>query len=184
MKFVADINKCQNLSQAQSCSKNHGAINNGIHTNSEHHMFVDDNLIAEIHDHVMQAMAASIEALFLVLGPDMHTIHRSNLSMKKFYQSICSYKKSQLGLSINTRTMIVSLPTEKFNEITALLKNWHSNRKTFIIKEAATLLGKLKNAATVCTWARFLFLSLRHVILLALRASRRRVHNNKNSGIL
>ena len=118
-------------------------------------MFVDDNLIAEIHDNIMQAMAASIEALFLVLGPDMPTIRRSNLSMEKFYQSICSYKKSQLGLSINTRTMIVSLPTKRFNELTALLKNWHSHRTTFIIKEAATLRGKLENAATVCIWARF-----------------------------
>ena len=75
--------------------------------------------------------------------------------------------------------MIVSLPTEKFNEITALLKNWHSHRKSFVIKEAATLLGKLENAATICTWARFLLLSLRHAILLALRASRKRVHNCK-----
>ena len=75
--------------------------------------------------------------------------------------------------------MIVSLPTEKFNKITELLKNWHSHRKTFIIKEADTLLGKLVNTATVCTWARFLFLSLRHAILLALRASRKRVHNCK-----
>ena len=86
--------------------KNHCAINNDIHTNSEHHIFVDDNLIAEIHDHIMQAMATSIEALFLVLGPSMPTIRRSNLSMDKLYQSICSYKKSQLGLSINTRTML------------------------------------------------------------------------------
>ena len=75
--------------------------------------------------------------------------------------------------------MIVSLPTAKFNALTAMLQNWHSHRKTFVIKEAATLLGKLENAATVCTWARFLFLSLRRAIILALRASRRRVHNNK-----
>ena len=50
IKFVADINKCHNLSQAHTCSKNHGAINNSIHTNSEHHMLVNDNLIADIHD--------------------------------------------------------------------------------------------------------------------------------------
>ena len=97
IQFVDDINKCQNFSQAHTCSKNHGAIKNGIHTNSEHHMFVDNNLIAEIHDHIMQAMAASIEALFLVLGPDIPTIRRSNLSMEKFYQSICSYKNHNLA---------------------------------------------------------------------------------------
>ena len=97
VKFVADINKCLNLSQAHTYSKNHGAIRNGIYTNSEHHMSVDDNLIAEIHDHAMQAMAASIEALFLVLGLDMPTIRRSTLSMEKFYQSICPYKNHNLA---------------------------------------------------------------------------------------
>ena len=101
--FVADINKCHNLSQAHTSSKHHGAINNSIHTNSEHHMFVNDNLIVDIQDHIMQAMATSIEALFLVSGPDMPTIRRSNLSMETFYQSVVSCKKSQLGLSINTR---------------------------------------------------------------------------------
>ena len=80
--------------------------------------------------------------------------------------------------------MIAFLPTKNFNELTALLENWHSHRKTFIIKEAATLLGKLENAATVYSYARFLFLSLWHVILLALWSSRRRVHNGKDLGML
>ena len=138
IQFVDDINNCPVLSQAHTCSKNHSAIKNGIHSNSEHHMFVDDNLIAEIHDHIMQAMATSIEALFLVLGPDMPTIRRSNLSMETFYQSVCSYEISQLGLSINTRTMIVSLPTEKINELTALLK-------IGIVIEKPLLLRKLQH---------------------------------------
>ena len=75
--------------------------------------------------------------------------------------------------------MMVSLPIDKFNELLALLNHWHKHRKTFVIKEAATLLGKLENAATICTWARFLFLSLRHAILLALRKNRAKVYQNK-----
>ena len=97
IQFVDDINMCPVLSQAHTCSKNHGATKNDIHTNLEHHMLVDENLIAEIYDHIMQATAASIVALFLVLRPDMPTIRRSNLSMKKIYQSICSYKNHNLA---------------------------------------------------------------------------------------
>ena len=48
-------------------------------------MFVDDNLIAETDDHMLQAMATSMEALFLVTGPDKPNIRRSNLGMDKFY---------------------------------------------------------------------------------------------------
>ena len=77
--------------------KNHCAINNDIHTNSEHHIFVDDNLIAEIHDHIMQAMATSIEALFLVLGPYMSTIRRINLSMEKYINQFVPIKNHNLA---------------------------------------------------------------------------------------
>lgn len=51
------------------------------------------------------------------------------------YQPICSYKKSQLGLSINTRTIIVSLPTEKFNELTVLLKIGITIGKTLLLRK-------------------------------------------------
>ena len=125
-------------------------------------------------------MAASIEALFMVLGPDMPTIRRSNLSMDKFYQATCSYEKTQLGVLIITRIMRVSLPPEKFQELSEILAHWHSFRKTFVIKEAATMLGRLDNAAGVCDWARFLFLSTRQALLLALRKCKDEVYNNKS----
>ena len=125
-------------------------------------------------------MAASIEALFMVLGPDEPEIRRSNISTDKFYQAKCSYKKTQLGLTINTRTMLVSLPPKKMYEILQLLRHWHAQRKSFVIKESATLLGKLENTATVAEWARFLFLSLRHAILLALRTNTKHVYAKKS----
>ena len=80
-------------------------------------MFVDDNLIAETDDNMLQAMAASIEALFLVTGPDKSKIKRSNLSMDKFYQATCAPVKEQLGIIIDTNKMIVRMTSQK---ITAL----------------------------------------------------------------
>ena len=84
---------------------------------TEHSMFADDNLIAEIDDHMLQAMATSIEALFLVPGPDKPEIRRSNLSMDKFYQETCPPVREQLGLIIDTNRMIVKMTSQN---ITAL----------------------------------------------------------------
>lgn len=42
------------------------------------------------------------------------------------------------------------------------------------------MLGKLDNAAGVCDWTRFLFLSTRQALLLALRKCKDKVYNNKS----
>ena len=41
---------------------------NGIPMPTPHNMYVDDNLIAEIKPRMKQAMSASIEALFILMG--------------------------------------------------------------------------------------------------------------------
>ena len=88
IKFEKEKSLCA-FSTAHSCSQNTGVIHNDVVDPTKHNMFVDDNLIAEIDDHMLQAMAASIEALFLVTGPDKPEIRRINLSMDKFFQATC-----------------------------------------------------------------------------------------------
>ena len=59
------------------------------------------------------AMAASIEALYIILGfPDVER-RQDPLSLDKYFESVCSYKRTQLGIDINTRKMCVSLTDKK-----------------------------------------------------------------------
>ena len=77
--------------------------------------------MTDIRRHIPTDMAASIEALFLILCRDDLPNRRSNISMDKFAVSKCSWIKEQLGLIINTRSMIVFLPDVKRLHILDLL---------------------------------------------------------------
>ena len=142
-------------------------------------MFVDDSLMVEIFSRILRLLAASIESLFQIMGEDMPSIRRSNLSMDKYYDIICSYLQIQLGVLINTRTMTVCMTPEKQKNLINELRSWHSARKSFVIREAGTLLGQLNNAAEICPWARLLFANIRHSLIVALRKNRASVYNNK-----
>ena len=62
----------------------------GRAVNTPHHPFVDYTLMDDIRCHIPTAMAASIEALFLILGRDNLANCRSNISMDKFAAFQCS----------------------------------------------------------------------------------------------
>eukprot|EP00957_Ditylum_brightwellii_P173731 13226932-Ditylum_brightwellii.AAC.1 len=62
------------FAQALSDSIHKGVIRaDGTPVNTPHNMYVDENLIAEIPGRMKQAMTASIEALFILMGfPEHH----------------------------------------------------------------------------------------------------------------
>ena len=61
--------------------------------------------------------------------------------MEKFLAAKCSYEKIQLGIRINTRTMVVEMPEIKINNMLKELNHWHKGRKSFTIRQVATLVG-------------------------------------------
>ena len=138
-------------------------------------MFVDDNLMADTPYRIKQCMAASLEALFRVMGFDCPSIRHSNVSIEKYFQLIVSYYQTQLGLDVDTRQMIVSLPDSKKTPLLNLLGHWHIHRKSFVIKEASSLLGKLNFAAEVASWARLLFIQIRSSLLHCMRKNKKLV---------
>ena len=78
-------------------------------------------------------------------------LRRSFLSIEKFLKATCSPIKTQLGLQINTRLMIVSLPEDKGSCLkNTVYGSWHTSRKSFTLLEGVTLLGHLEHAAQVC----------------------------------
>ena len=58
-------------------------------------------------------MAASIEALYIVLGYSNIEIRPSPLSLDKYHKSTCSYNIHQPGKVLNTRSSEVGVTEEK-----------------------------------------------------------------------
>jgi len=148
--------------------------------NTPHNPFVDDNTIAEIRSRMPQAMAASVESLFLLLGQPDTSKRRSPLSMDKYYQAQCLYSKKQLGYNINTRTMMISFPQDKLSKMTNILHKWHTKRKSYTIRQSAELAGNLEFFASTAIWIRFLTYSIKNSILLALRANNIKISSSKS----
>eukprot|EP00957_Ditylum_brightwellii_P209251 15360977-Ditylum_brightwellii.AAC.1 len=63
-----------------------------------HNMYVNDNLIADVKSKIIQAMSASIGALFILMG-----------------YSVPERRKSAPGIRINTRVMVVGMPDHKLD---------------------------------------------------------------------
>ena len=115
----------QTFAQATSDTSHQGVLDpNGYPINTPHYTFVDDNHMAHIRSRMLSAMAASMEAIFLVLGKDPKLpTRRSALSLDKFYHAVCSWEKIQLGNLVKTRTMTVSSAPEKLEHISTTLQH-------------------------------------------------------------
>ena len=146
-------------------SQNHGISDaNSIAYN----MFVDDSLYVHIEQVIRHSMAASIEALYMVLGyPDI-TTRQDALSLDKFLQSVYSYQRDQLGVLINTRSMTIGLAEQKRLTMIDELTHWHQGRRSFTLLQGVTLCGSLEYWSNTSRWGRFLFLSLRDSVTSAL----------------
>ena len=147
------------------------SLNPGVSdsTSTTYNMFVDDSLYVHIASVIKHSMAASIEALYIVLGYPNDNIRIDALSLDKFFQSICSYERIQLGVSINTRTMTIGLSNLKRLSMIDELKHWHKGRRSFTLLQGVTLCGILEFWSSTSCWGRFLFLALRAAVTTAFR---------------
>ena len=134
--------------------------------------FVDDNLMADTRSRMKHCMTASLEALFCIMGHNKLEIRRSNVSIEKYFSLTASHIQTQLGLEIDIRTMRVSLLQPKQQDLACILKHWHTCRKSFVIKEASSLLGKLNYAAEVVSWAWLLFVAIHNSLLMCMRKNK------------
>eukprot|EP00957_Ditylum_brightwellii_P088481 6738750-Ditylum_brightwellii.AAC.1 len=124
----------------------------GMPMNTPHNMHVDDNLIAEIPTRMKQAIAASIEALFILMGlPEPHR-RRIIICMEIFSAAMCSYEEQQLEIRLNTRAIVVGMMPSKLAAMEKELLHWHKKRKSFNIRQVATLTGEIQHICFVTTW--------------------------------
>jgi hypothetical protein len=100
--------------------------------------------------------------------------------MEKFLQHPVSYERCQLGFVTNTRTMMVTIPDDKRQDVVSMLRDWSSSatRYSFTLKEAAELLGQLVHICRVCPWGKFLFQNLHHEMVHALQRNAHRIEHD------
>jgi hypothetical protein len=145
----------------------------------EYNMHVDDNLYAAAGvDHMKWAMRCSIAGLQLILGENAPDLRPCQPDPEKFFQQTVSYERRQLGYVTNTRTMMVTIPDDKRQEMLALLRNsWGLAAKcySFQLREAAEVLGLLMYLCRVCPWGMFLFQNLYHAMAQMLERNAQRI---------
>jgi hypothetical protein len=143
-------------------SMNPGVFVDGNPVNTPHYPFVDDTLYGDLWKRILQAIAASIEACFMIFGARNDSLRPCPLSLEKFTQLKCSPIRQQLGLIINTNTLCICIPPSKLDALQKLITStFHVQRKQFTVLEGATLLGNLDHLASHIPWFRHTYLSIR-----------------------
>eukprot|EP00957_Ditylum_brightwellii_P100823 7684617-Ditylum_brightwellii.AAC.1 len=80
-------------------------------------------------------MAASIEALFILMGfPETHR-RKIAVCMEKIVAVMCSYEKQQSGIRLNTRAMAIGMMLIKLAVMGKEFQHWHKKRKSFNIRQ-------------------------------------------------
>ena len=74
--------------QATLDSINTGVKENRIRLPTQNAIFVDDNLMANTWEHLKPTLAASLEALFILLGFPEETMRKGPLSIDKYYKNL------------------------------------------------------------------------------------------------
>ena len=112
--------------------------------------------------HVEQAISASIEAIFILLGKSDLNLRHDPILWDKLEEMIIATCNKVSGLILNTRNMTISIPVDFITSLNTLLKTtWGPHRKSFSAQEAAELAGKLGHASIGAPWLKFM---VTHVI--------------------
>jgi len=141
-------------------------------------MFVDDDLYADVCDktRVEQVGAASVEAIFTVLGHSELAVRQDPISWDKFVKMPVDWRNRALGTDIDTRRLAARTPESYTKRTVAILeKTWHggnSTRHTFLINEAEVLAGRLGYNADTQPWLKCVMSSMYASLAHALGSSR------------
>jgi hypothetical protein len=98
--------------------------------------------------------------------------------LEKFFLSPVSHTRRQLGYVTDTRMMRVTIPDDKRQELLDNLRtNWSSNsrRYSFLLSDAAEVLGLFIYLCRVCPWGIFLFHTLYNSMAQALTNNAARI---------
>jgi hypothetical protein len=124
-----------------------------------HH--VDDNMYADVAEHLMRTISASVISLYEVLGYPSE-VAPSTLQFKKFNTEF-THKRKAIGRIVDTRKLEVTLVPEKRDQVINLLAEWLT-KHDFTLQEISSLHGSLGSLTIDIRWARPLFFGLQNAI--------------------
>jgi hypothetical protein len=130
--------------------------------NFSNSMFVDDNGVLARRLDMRKALQQSLLSAFLIFGMPGQDRWGVCLQDDK-WDPLISHIMLYLGFIINSRSMTVSLPLYKqqelFDKLQAIIRI-PSSRHHITPKQAASILGKLRSAIKISPWGVFLSFSL------------------------
>ena len=155
------------FTRADRDSLNKGVMNESgkrLPPQFDHH--VDDNIYADVGEHMMQTLCSSVLALYHILGFPKDTVPDA-LSRDKLC-CVYTHTRKTLGHWIDSRAMTIGLVPEKRTMLKDILDDWISNRQSFTLREISSLHGSLESVTRYTTWARPLFFGTQNAIRHAL----------------
>lgn len=158
--------KVKGIVRAHKSTTHQGAIDEktGKPVNTPHHLFVDDDVYAEVFDRerVEETIACGIESLFMILGESDLAKRQDPVSWDKLEEMTIHFRNVILGQDVNTRDMRAGATPEFISKVVVLLNTtWRDGsheerRKSFTLKEAETLAGQLNHISNSCMWLKHL----------------------------
>jgi hypothetical protein len=162
LQFQAPPSDTSIFFQSTADSLNQGVFNrDGTRRSPTYDHHVDDNIYGDVKEFLPLGVAASILALYLILGyPGPR--NRDSVSWNKF-DKFFTHERKMIGYGVNTRGMILFLLDYKRTQLLGLLKSWLA-MVDFDLLQCAEMLGHLGGATTTCRWARVLFFGLQNLL--------------------
>ena len=154
-----DIDPWVELTRAVACAINQGVLDKkGVTRPRPARIFVDDSLLLAVGQMLMMmALAALIEAIFVVMGEPDTDIRQCLLAQDKWVEMVAGPVNTMLGLILDTNQLTVAIPSSYVDKVCSIINaTWHKNCRTFIVSEAQTLTGKLGHLAEGDTWCTIL----------------------------
>jgi hypothetical protein len=171
-----EIDPSTKLTPAFSCNINHGIMDDvGNRMDLPAHIYVNNALMLALDvDHLKIVLAATIKAIFMVMGEPDVAVRQCPFAMDKWLELVIGPKQTMLGLIINTNRLTVATPAKCLQEVLDLLNStWHPNQRCFKVSEAQNLTGKLVSLTKRANWVFHLLSQLYLSIAYALSKNKR-----------
>ena len=119
------------------------------------------------------ALAATLEAVFTVMGQSNTTLRQCPVAMGKWLNLVVAPQQTMLGLALNTRQLYVAiLPAYRTDVLQLLNTTWRDGRCAFYLGQAQTLVGKFGRLGEEAYWVYHLMSHMYTSISRALAASK------------
>ena len=175
----------QQFARAVPDQLNPGVLDSqGYPVPTPHDYYVDDGVYTEVFDfeRIERAIAASIDAIFILLGESDLKYRQDAVSFDKMAEMMVSYFNRVLGHMINTRSLDVGVPQSFIDDVITLLDTtWGEHRRRFQVREAEELTGKLLHIAITAPWLKFLLGQIYQSLACALKLNEQRARRTSRS---